>query len=217
MKKYIEDNVMKIAYHTRLCRIYYILIEENNRCRQISFLLAEYILGCVINMKLKVEGVSEIVLEVNSMERAINFWSEKFGFPIVEQWGYSDGQFDKDTKNIWATWLYVGGNTRLALWLPRTFTKQELEMKNRPISQWNGLFDEGGIHVHFTLYIQPCNFEHAAQTLKELNIDSKLIENEQIGQKKHRLYFKDTENNVVELYTLNMKEDYLDRLEGKHC
>lgn len=36
-------------------------------------------------MKIKVEGVSEIVLEVKSMERATDFWSNQLGFPIVEQ------------------------------------------------------------------------------------------------------------------------------------
>jgi catechol 2,3-dioxygenase-like lactoylglutathione lyase family enzyme len=163
-------------------------------------------------MKLKVEGVSEIVLQVKSMERALNFWSEKLGFPIVDQWGYSDGQFNTDAKNIWSTWLYVGGNTRLGLWLPRNFSEKKQEIKNKPISQWEGLYDEGGIHVHFALYIKPSNFKQAVQTLKDLNIDFKLIESQQNGQLIHRLYFKDTENNVVELYTLNMREDYLERL-----
>ncbi|MGX4607632.1 VOC family protein [Priestia sp. JNUCC 25] len=35
-------------------------------------------------MKLNLEGVSELVLQVKSMDRAIDFWSNKLGFPIVE-------------------------------------------------------------------------------------------------------------------------------------
>lgn len=46
-------------------------------------------------MKLQVEGVSELVLEVESMERAVDFWSQKLGFPIVDQWSYRNGQFEK--------------------------------------------------------------------------------------------------------------------------
>jgi catechol 2,3-dioxygenase-like lactoylglutathione lyase family enzyme len=71
-------------------------------------------------MKINVEGVSELVLEVQSMETAIDFWSNKLGFPIVSQWG-------------------------------------------------NGLYDEGGVHVHFALYIKP--EDETVSTLKALNID----------------------------------------------
>lgn len=31
-------------------------------------------------------------------------------------------------------------------------------------------------------------------------------------QKEKRLYFKDTEDNVVEFYTLDMREDYKERI-----
>lgn len=31
-------------------------------------------------------------------------------------------------------------------------------------------------------------------------------------QKEKRLYFKDTEDNVVEIYTLDMREDYKERI-----
>lgn len=36
-------------------------------------------------MKIKTEEISEVVLEVQSMERAVQFWSNQLGFPIVEQ------------------------------------------------------------------------------------------------------------------------------------
>ncbi|CAG7626762.1 VOC family protein [Paenibacillus allorhizosphaerae] len=159
-------------------------------------------------MKLQVEGVSELVLQVQSMERAVNFWSEKLGFPIVDQWGYNNGQFDTCGKGmIWATWLYIGGNTRLGLWLPRNFSEEQIAIKQSPVSQWkNGLYDEGGIHVHFALYIKPELFEDTIATLKSLNVDFLVFSKE--NPEASNLYFKDTEGNVVELYTKNMKKVY---------
>jgi catechol 2,3-dioxygenase-like lactoylglutathione lyase family enzyme len=165
-------------------------------------------------MKINVEGVSEIVIEIKSMERAIDFWSNQLGFPIVEQWGYKEGQFDKSNENIWATWLYLGGPTRLGLWLPRNFTEKELLEKRKPVSEWEGLFDEGGSHVHFALYIRQDNFDNAITVLENAGIEMKLIEGENDGNKERRLYFKDTEENVVEFYTLDMKSDYISRLQN---
>ncbi|MGM0890758.1 MAG: VOC family protein [Bacillota bacterium] len=165
-------------------------------------------------MKIKVEGVSEIVLEVKSMDRATDFWSNQLGFPIVEQWGYKAGQFDESDDNVWATWLYIGGTTRLGLWLPRNFTEKELFEKRKPISKWEGLFDEGGSHVHFASHIRQENFDNAVTVLQGSNIDFKVIEEDINGTKEKRLYFKDTEENIVEFYTLDMKKDYINRLQN---
>ncbi|MGJ3195861.1 VOC family protein [Peribacillus frigoritolerans] len=165
-------------------------------------------------MKINVEGVSEIVLEVKSMERAIDFWSNQLGFPIVEQWGYNEGQFDESNENVWATWIYIGGTTRLGLWLPRSFSEKELLEKKKPVSEWEGLFDEGGLHVHFSLHIRQDNFDNAIAVLQDVGIDIKIIEEENDGIKERRLYFKDTEENIVEFYTLDMKNDYQNRLQN---
>jgi catechol 2,3-dioxygenase-like lactoylglutathione lyase family enzyme len=157
-------------------------------------------------MKLQVEGVSELVLEVQSMERAVNFWSNKLGFPIVAQWGSKDGQFDKDsTEEIWATWLYIGGNTRLGLWLPRNFTEKEKVFKQSSVTHWeNGLYDEGGIHVHFALFIKSDLFDETVTYIQSLGIEVTI----RITGKERSVYFKDTENNVVEFFTRNMWESY---------
>ncbi|WP_282940194.1 VOC family protein [Paenibacillus sp. RC67] len=159
-------------------------------------------------MKLQVEGVSELVLEVQSMERAVHFWSDQLGFPIVDQWSYANGQFDTSgVGTIWATWLYIGGNTRLGLWLPRHFSEEQLHIKDSPISQWKkGLYDEGGLHVHFALYVKPESFEDNIATLKALNVD--LLIFSQDDPEASNLYFKDTEGNIVELYTKNMNKFY---------
>ncbi|MCU6793943.1 VOC family protein [Paenibacillus sp. WQ 127069] len=159
-------------------------------------------------MKIKAQGVSEVVLEVNDMKRAVDFWSGQLGFPVVQQWGYQDNQFTEEANEIWATWLYVGGPTRLGLWLPRNFNNQQLVEKASPVSLWNGLFDEGGVHVHLALYIGIDQIEAAIHLLESHHIDNKIITR---GIHK-RVYFKDTENNVIEFYTQSMEEDYLSRL-----
>jgi catechol 2,3-dioxygenase-like lactoylglutathione lyase family enzyme len=159
-------------------------------------------------MKIKSEGVSEIVLEVRDMKRAVDFWSGKLGFPIVQEWGYNDGQFTEEANEIWATWLYIGGPTRLGLWLPRNFNSQDRLEKESPISLWNGLFDEGGIHAHMALFVSSDEIEEAIKVLENNGIDIKII----TRGSHQRVYFKDTEDNIIEFYTVNMKEDYLSRL-----
>jgi catechol 2,3-dioxygenase-like lactoylglutathione lyase family enzyme len=152
--------------------------------------------------------VSEVVLEVSDMKRAVDFWCGKLGFPIVQEWGYNSGQFTEEANEIWATWLYIGGPTRLGLWLPRNFNNQERQEKELSISSWNGLFDEGGIHVHVALFISIDEIEHAIKVLENNCIDIKIITR---GNHK-RVYFKDTEDNVIEFYTQSMEEDYVMRL-----
>jgi catechol 2,3-dioxygenase-like lactoylglutathione lyase family enzyme len=107
------------------------------------------------------------------MDRAVDFWSKKLGFPIVDQWSYSNGQFNTSGIGvIWATWLYFGGNTRLGLWLPRDFSHEQVKTKQSLISQWrNGLYDEGGVHVHFALYIRSELFQDTILILKLMDID----------------------------------------------
>jgi catechol 2,3-dioxygenase-like lactoylglutathione lyase family enzyme len=159
-------------------------------------------------VKIKSQGASEIVLEVNDMKRAVEFWSGKLGFPIVQEWGYNDGHFTEKGNEIWATWLYIGGPTRLGLWLPRNFNREERVEKESSISSWNGLFDEGGIHVHMALFVGINEIEQAISILNDKGIDHKIVTR---GIHK-RVYFKDTEDNVIEFYTQSMEEDYYMRL-----
>jgi len=165
-------------------------------------------------MKLNLEGVSELVLQVKSMDRAINFWSNKLGFPIVEQWGYENDHFSEDNKeDIRATWLYIWGHTRLGLWLPRNFSPLEKIEKEKPISNWKGLYDQGGVHVHFALHIKAENFDSAIKVLQSASIDYKVIEEVKTNAlEERRVYFKDTEDNVIEFYTLDMSKDYKERI-----
>ncbi|MGZ0877912.1 hypothetical protein ACWZQY_018260 [Priestia megaterium] len=69
-------------------------------------------------------------------------------------------------------------------------------------------YEQGGIHVHFALHIKTENFDSAIKVLNDASIDHKVIEEVNINmQKAKRLYFKDNEDNAVEFYTLDMRED----------
>lgn len=159
-------------------------------------------------MLIQTNGFSEVVLEVKDMKRAVDFWSGQLGFPIVEKWSYKNGHFSDQGTEIWATWLYVGGYSRLGLWLPRKFNELELLEKSKPVTGWTGLYDEGGIHAHIALHINISIFEDVVSLLGEKSVDVKIINEEQ----ERRLYFKDTEDNVIEFYTLDMRNDYKTRL-----
>ncbi|WP_248906607.1 VOC family protein [Halocatena marina] len=158
-------------------------------------------------MDLPVNGVSELVLEVEEMDRAVEFWSETLGFPILEQW--NDPEADvTDEGTVWATWLYVGGNTRLGLWLPRDFTTSDLKQKEQPVSSWpaTALYDEGGEHVHFALDVDDADFETAREQIEQSGLSTTVREREHIPSRS--LYFKDTEDNIIELYTRSIKDTY---------
>ncbi|MEI4526181.1 hypothetical protein [Priestia megaterium] len=74
-------------------------------------------------------------------------------------------------------------------------------------------YDQGGIHVHFALHIKTENFESAIKVLNDASLDHKVIEEVDINmQKEKRLYFKGNEDNVVEFYMLDMREDHKERI-----
>jgi len=166
-------------------------------------------------MKLPVKGVSELVLEVADMDRAVHFWSEVLGFPVVDQWKWEPGQsgfraeqfVSRQHPYVWATWLYVGGNTRLGLWLPRKWTPEERKIQHQPVTSWPSpeLYDEGGKHVHFALYIEEEDFDRTFEQLQSLGIPVII---RQFEPEYRALYFKDPDGNVVEMYTRSMSKSY---------
>ncbi|WP_256566973.1 VOC family protein [Natrinema gelatinilyticum] len=162
-------------------------------------------------MTLPAQGVSEVALEVSDMDRAVSFWTETLGFPIVDQWGYADGQFTGTVTDgkIWATWIYVGGNTRVGLWLPREFADQDEERRGGSVTDWPGsaLYDEGGEHVHFALYVDETDFDDAYGLLQQKGVS--VTEREFAADAPYRsMYFKDPDEHVIELYTRPMKDNY---------
>ncbi len=90
---------------------------------------------------------------------------------------------------------------------------EERTVKHLPVSEWDTLYDEGGVHVHCAFYVEKDEFQQALNQLREASITVKLREwdeQETSNQKEYSAYFKDTENNVIELYTKNMDEAYED-------
>jgi catechol-2,3-dioxygenase len=66
----------------------------------------------------------------------------------------------------------------------------------------------GCILVHMALFVSSDEIEHAIKILENNGIDIKII-----TRGSHtRVYFKDTEDNVIEFYTQSMEEDYFMRL-----
>ena len=52
-----------------------------------------------------VTGVNELVLEVADLERAVHFYSELLGLPVVERWEHRE-----------AAWVMAGDRTRIEVY-----------------------------------------------------------------------------------------------------
>ena len=164
--------------------------------------------------QLPISGLCELVLEVTDMKEAVSFWNGKLGIPVVEQWVGDDAEPSESQEHAdepWATWLYVGGNTRLGLWLKRDFNESEEAERQQEVTEWETLYDEGGAHVHCAFYVPIESFEQALSVLHDEAIPVKLRtwdEDETSNGKERSAYFKDPSHNVIELYTKNMDEAY---------
>src|SRR5918997_197197 len=87
-----------------------------------------------------VTGVSELVLEVEDLAAAEEFYAGVLGLPVVERWP------DRD-----AIWVMAGGRTRIGLWKPQV-----------------GLAGgRGGVHVHFAMHIAEDDYDEAVALLRE--------------------------------------------------
>lgn len=87
-----------------------------------------------------VTGVSELVLEVADLERAVGFYTEVLGLPLVERWPERD-----------AAWVMAGERTRIGLWRPQV-----------------GLAgSRGGSHVHYAMHVEDGDYDAAVHRLRE--------------------------------------------------
>lgn len=170
--------------------------------------------GLGMKKRLPISGLCELVLEVTDMAEAVDFWHGKLGLPVVEQWVGDDAEpseAQEQADEPWATWFYVGGNTRLGLWLKRDFTSEEESNRQEDVTEWDTLYDEGGAHVHCAFFVPMESFDQALEVLEASNIPTKLRtwdEDETVNGKERSAYFKDPSKNVIELYTKNMDEAY---------
>jgi catechol-2,3-dioxygenase len=118
-----------------------------------------------------VTGVSELVLEVEDLERAEQFYAGVLGLPVVERWEERE-----------AIWVMAGDRTRIGLWRPQV-----------------GLAGgRGGAHVHFAMQIAEADYEAAVARLRE-RWDG--VEEIAFGSHSRAVYATDPDGNVVELWT----------------
>ena len=128
-------------------------------------------------MTLGITGVSELVLEVDDLERAERFYADVFGMPVVERWSGRE-----------AVWLMAGDRTRIGLW------------KGPQVGLAGG---RGGAHVHYAMHIAPERYDAAAQALRERGAE--VEEHRFPGDDDSRsLYVTDPDGNVVELWTYDV-------------
>jgi len=122
--------------------------------------------------RLPVTGVSELVLEVQDLERSEAFYAGLLGLPVVERW-----------KEREAIWVMAGDRTRIGLWRPQ-------------IGLEGG---RGGVHVHFAMHISEADYEAA---LERLRAAGEPMPEHVFGTTHGRAaYATDPDGHVVELWT----------------
>jgi catechol 2,3-dioxygenase-like lactoylglutathione lyase family enzyme len=126
-----------------------------------------------------VNGVSELVLEVQDLEAAERFYAGVLGLPVVDRWP------DRE-----AIWVMAGERTRIGLWRPQV-----------------GLAGgQGGAHVHYAMKIAEEDYDGALERIRSQGLEVKEIAFEGAGRS---LYVDDPDGNVVELWTWDVGEHLL--------
>jgi len=122
--------------------------------------------------RLPVTGVSELVLEVQDLERSEAFYAGLLGLPVVERWQERE-----------AIWVMAGDRTRIGLWRPQ-------------IGLEGG---QGGVHVHFAMHIAEADYDTA---LVRLRAAGEPMPEHVFGATHGRAaYATDPDGHVVELWT----------------
>jgi catechol 2,3-dioxygenase-like lactoylglutathione lyase family enzyme len=115
--------------------------------------------------------VSELVLEVDDLEAAEEFYAGVLGLPVVDRWPQRE-----------AIWVMAGERTRIGLWRPQ-----------------RGLFgSRGGEHVHFALQIAEDHYDAAVASLRERGQEVRETSFEGAGR---AAYLDDPDGHLVELWT----------------
>jgi catechol 2,3-dioxygenase-like lactoylglutathione lyase family enzyme len=122
--------------------------------------------------RIPVTGVSELVLEVQDLERSEAFYAGLLGLPVVERW-----------KEREAIWVMAGDRTRIGLWRPQ-------------IGLEGG---RGGVHVHYAMHIAEADYDAA---LERLRAAGEPMPEHVFGTTHGRAaYATDPDGHVVELWT----------------
>src|SRR5205814_9486723 len=129
----------------------------------------------------RVAGVSELVLEVDNLERSERFYTEKLGLPVVERWPHRD-----------AIWV-LAGMTRIGLWMPQVGLEGS----------------QGGAHVHFALQVDEADFDAIVDTLKKKNLEVPVHEFGGLGEieaPSRSAYVTDPDGHLVEFWPATMSD-----------
>jgi catechol-2,3-dioxygenase len=123
-------------------------------------------------------GVSELVLEVVDLERAVHFYEADLGLPVVERWPHRE-----------AVWLLAGNRTRIGLWRPQVGLAR----------------GRGGVHVHFALHVDDAAYDTMVARLRERGheVEEHVFET---YEQSRAAYVTDPDGNVVELWTWDVAE-----------
>ena len=117
--------------------------------------------------------MNELVLEVLDLERAVRFYSEDLGLPLVERWPHRE-----------AVWVMAGERTRIGLWRPQVGLAQ----------------GRGGVHVHFALHIDEVGYDALVTRLRERGheVEEHVFDT---YEESRAAYVTDPDGNVVEFWT----------------
>ena len=118
-----------------------------------------------------VTGVNELVLEVLDLERAVRFYRDLLGLPVISR-----------SEN--RAWLMAGKRTRIGLWMPQ-------------IGLARG---RGGVHVHYAFHLQDGHFDETVRRLDGHNLEPEVIHFDDEGHGR-AVYVHDPDGNVVEFWT----------------
>jgi catechol 2,3-dioxygenase-like lactoylglutathione lyase family enzyme len=122
-------------------------------------------------------GISELVLEVEDLESARQFYRDLLGFEETLYGEGRDGRY----------WYLVGETARLGLWTPQV-----------------GLAGgRGGAHVHFAFQVPDDEVDRLAARLEEAGVE---FEGPiQLGPGRS-IYVTDPDGNAVEFWSQDMRE-----------
>ena len=116
-------------------------------------------------------GVSELVLEVLDLDRAVRFYRDILGFPVVAE---------REDR----AWLMIGERTRIGLWAPQVGLAR----------------GRGGVHVHYAMHVEDSDFDACVEHLKARSHPPEILDFEDDGRGR-AAYVEDPDGNIVELWT----------------
>ncbi len=132
-------------------------------------------------MTVKIEGVSELTLQVTDLDASERWYTENLGLPVVGR-----------QPEQGFVWLKAGEWTRLGLWLPG-----EREFGDQP-----------GAHVHFAMRVHREDLPKLADELrnKGVSVEGPVHHD----GKDSSIYIKDPDSHLIEFFDYEPQQDQPD-------